>query len=148
MCNESKVPESTQFPSRDQQGFEPKDSALQCRAIVLNSSHRRASFEVALFLAFIVLVLNEMVLVLVLVLDAVSSSTSTANAEYEYENLGKTSIETPKHANSATSNRASGGVLRLSAAGLTAQGPSWCRSIGDNRSTITTRKQQSINPRL
>jgi hypothetical protein len=54
-------------------------------------------------LAYIVLVLNEMVLVLVL--DAVSSSTSTstANAEYEYENPGKTSIETPKHAISATS---------------------------------------------
>jgi len=47
-------------------------------------------------LAFIVLVLNEMVLVLVL--DAVSSSTSTStdNAEYEYEKPGKTSIETPK----------------------------------------------------
>ena len=43
-------------------------------------------------------------MVLVLVLDAVSSSTSTstANAEYEYEKPGKTSIETPKHANSAT----------------------------------------------
>jgi len=53
-------------------------------------------------LVFIVLVLNEMVLVLVL--DVVSSSTSTANAEYEYEKSGKTSIETPKHANSATSN--------------------------------------------
>jgi hypothetical protein len=38
-----------------------------------------------------------------IVLDAVSSSTSTANAEYEYEKSGKTSIETPKHANSATS---------------------------------------------
>ena len=52
-------------------------------------------------LAFIVLVLNEMVLVL----DVVSSSTSTstANAEYEYEKQGKTSIETPKHANIATS---------------------------------------------
>ena len=39
---------------------------------------------------------------MVLVLDAVSSSTrtSTANAEYEYEKLEKTSIETPKHANS------------------------------------------------
>ena len=46
-------------------------------------------------------------MVLVLVLDAVSSSTSTstANAEYEYEKPGKTSIETPKHANSATRNR-------------------------------------------
>jgi hypothetical protein len=54
------------------------------------------------FLAFIVLVLNEMVLVL----DAVSSSTSTstANAEYEYEKPGKISIETPKHANIATSS--------------------------------------------
>ena len=44
---------------------------------------------------------------MVLVLDAVSSSTSTststANAEYEYEKPGKTSIETLKNANSATS---------------------------------------------
>ena len=42
---------------------------------------------------------------MVLVLDAVfsSTSTSTANAEYEYEKPGKTSIETPKHANIATS---------------------------------------------
>ena len=42
---------------------------------------------------------------MVLVLDVVSSSTSTstANAEYEYEKPGKTSIETLKHANSATS---------------------------------------------
>jgi hypothetical protein len=42
---------------------------------------------------------------MVLVLDAVFSSTSTsiANAEYEYEKPGKTSIETPKHANSASS---------------------------------------------
>ena len=42
-----------------------------------------APFEVALFFALLVLVLNEMVLVLLL--DAVSSSTSTASAEYEYE---------------------------------------------------------------
>jgi len=42
---------------------------------------------------------------MVLDLDAVfsSTSTSTANAEYEYENPGKTSIETLKLANSATS---------------------------------------------
>ena len=42
---------------------------------------------------------------MVLVLDAVSSSTSTstANAEYEYEKPGKTSIETLKNANIATS---------------------------------------------
>jgi hypothetical protein len=89
---------------------------------------------------------------IVLVLDAVSSSASasTANAEYEYEIPGKTSIETPKHANSATSNRASGGVLRFSAAGPTAQGPSWFRSIGDNRSTHTAAlsQQQSFNPQL
>jgi hypothetical protein len=51
-------------------------------------------------LTFIVLVLSETVLVLVL--DAVSSSTSIANTEYEYEKLGKTSIETPKHASSGT----------------------------------------------
>ncbi len=46
---------------------------------------------------FVVLVLNEVVLVL----DAVSSSTSTstAYAEYQYEKPGKTSIDTPKHAN-------------------------------------------------
>ena len=48
-------------------------------------------------------------MVLVLVLDGVSSSTSTstststAGAEYEYEKPGKTSIETPKHADIATS---------------------------------------------
>ena len=47
------------------------------------------------------LLLNEMVLVL----DALSSSTSTstATAEYEYEKQGKTSTDTPKHPNSATS---------------------------------------------
>jgi hypothetical protein len=45
---------------------------------------------------------------IVLVLDAVSSSASasTANAEYEYEKLRKTSIETPKHSNNATSKLA------------------------------------------
>ena len=45
-------------------------------------------------------------MVLVLVLDVLSSSTSTstANAEYEYETPGKISIETPKHANIATSS--------------------------------------------
>jgi hypothetical protein len=50
------------------------------------------------------LLLNEMVLVL----DALSSSTSTstATAEYEYEKQGKTSIDTPKHPNSATSKPA------------------------------------------
>ena len=42
-------------------------------------------------------------MVLVLVLDALSSSTSTATAEYEYEKQGKTSTDTPKHPNSATS---------------------------------------------
>jgi len=52
---------------------------------------------------------------IVLVLDAVSSSTSTstANAEYEYEKPGKTSIETLKHANSATSKANGEGVSVL-----------------------------------
>jgi hypothetical protein len=42
---------------------------------------------------------------MVLVLNALSSSTSTstATAEYEYEKQGKTSIDTPKHPNNATS---------------------------------------------
>ena len=50
---------------------------------------------------------------MVLVLDAASSSTSTstANAEYEYEKPGKTSIETPKHANIATSKPAGEGFF-------------------------------------
>jgi hypothetical protein len=84
------------------------DAEIYVLADAITGSHRASApsavaFRSCAVLALIVLVLNEMVLVLVL--DGVSSSTSTstAGAEYEYEKPGKTSIETPKHANSATS---------------------------------------------
>ena len=62
------------------------------------------------------LLLNEMVLVLDVVSSSTSTSTSTANAEYEYEKPGKASIETPKHANRATSKAPSADLPQRSSA--------------------------------
>jgi hypothetical protein len=86
-----------------------KCPARFCHAIMprYRLAPRAASFEVALSRLFHVLVLNpRRRMVLALVIERAFSSTITSRST-STNKPGKTSIETPKHSNTTTSNAAS-----------------------------------------
>jgi hypothetical protein len=139
------VGKSTQLLIRDQHGFEPKDSALQCRVIVPNSSPRRASGGVLQCRAIVPNSSARRASGGVLRVSAVwptGSRSLIAPIDWGQSIYQQCRAIVPN----SSARRASGGVLRFPAVWPTGHGHLLRRSLGDNRSTNSVELLSPIAP--